>query len=489
MVPRRAFLGRGLGALAGAWTASTACPLLAHGVRERGVPPKIAVLGAGLAGLAAAYVLGEAGYDVIVFEARSRPGGRVHTLRDAFADGLYAEAGAALVSDTHTHVHRYVRLLGLTLDEQPASSLATLVHLRGRRLVVAPNRSPERPLDLPPAERHMSKRALWDKYVGSFLRAHAPIEASAPLPASLRALDGLTFAEFLRRAGACADMVVLLRLGIADLLGDGVDHTSALDVLRHFYHRQLATRTYTVRGGSDLLPGALAARLAERIHYGTPVVALEQHARGVRVVTQQAARHEQLEVARVICTLPFSVLPRVAVSPAFSAEKRRAIEALPYASVVRSYVQTRRRFWLDEGLSGQAVTDLPIMSVFDRGAAPGGPRGLLESFSAGAAARRLAALGDDERQRTVLGQLARVHPGLMQHQEGGTSVCWDQDPWARGAYLWYRPGQITNLLPHVARAEGRVHFAGEHTSAWPGWMQGALESGERAAREVQQALG
>lgn len=447
----------------------------------------MAILGAGLAGLAAAHVLVEAGCDVRVLEARSRPGGRVHTLREPFADGLYAEAGAALVQDTHTRVLHWARLLGLSLDELPTSPLATLVHLRGRRLLAVANRPLDRPLDLPAAERHLSKRVLWDKYVGTFLRAHGPLDLSAPLSASLRALDALTFAEFLRRNGACADMVVLLRLGLADLLGDGVDHTSALDVLRHFSRRQATAHTYVVHGGSDLLPRALAARLAERIHYGAPVVALARHARGVRVVTAPGGRHEPLEVERVICTLPFSVLRGLAISPAFSAEKQRAIDTLPYASVVRSYVQTRRRFWLDEGASGQAVTDLPIMSVFDRGPALDGPRGLLESFSAGAAARRLAALDDDQRLRAVLAQLAQVHPGVAQEQEGGTSFCWDQDPWARGAYLWYRPGQMTSLLAHVARPEGRVHFAGEHTSDWPGWMQGALESGERAALEVQRA--
>ena len=71
--------------------------------------------------------------------------------------------------------------------------------------------------------------------------------------------------------------------------------------------------------------------------------------------------------------------------------------------------------------------------------------------------------------------------------EGGGSKCWDEDVWARGGYAWFRPGQMTSLLPHIAAAEGRVHFAGEHASAWPGWMQGALESGNRAAREVNDA--
>jgi monoamine oxidase len=81
-----------------------------------------------------------------------------------------------------------------------------------------------------------------------------------------------------------------------------------------------------------------------------------------------------------------------------------------------------------------------------------------------------------------------VHPGLARHVEHGASVCWDADPWARGDYAWFAPGEMRAFLPHLARAEGRVHFAGDHTSPWPGWMQGALASGIRAAEEIDAAI-
>ncbi len=82
----------------------------------------------------------------------------------------------------------------------------------------------------------------------------------------------------------------------------------------------------------------------------------------------------------------------------------------------------------------------------------------------------------------------QVFPGLRDNFEGGASKCWDEDEWARGGTSEFRPGQMTSLLPHIARREGRIHFAGEHTSSWSTWMQGALESGLRAAREVNEAL-
>lgn len=96
---------------------------------------------------------------------------------------------------------------------------------------------------------------------------------------------------------------------------------------------------------------------------------------------------------------------------------------------------------------------------------------------------------ETERIRFTLEHVTAIFPTMRDNFEGGTSTCWDEDEWARGASAFYKPGQMTSLLPHVARPEGRVHFAGEHTSVWiDGWMQGALESGHRVAGEVNEAV-
>ena len=116
-----------------------------------------------------------------------------------------------------------------------------------------------------------------------------------------------------------------------------------------------------------------------------------------------------------------------------------------------------------------------------------GSRGILACDTAGIQARRLTAMKEDRRVEVALEEMSRVYPELRRHFERGASKCWDEDEWARGAYAWFRPGQMLSLLPDIARPEGCVHFAGEHTSAWVGWMQGALESGVRVAREISEA--
>ena len=96
-------------------------------------------------------------------------------------------------------------------------------------------------------------------------------------------------------------------------------------------------------------------------------------------------------------------------------------------------------------------------------------------------------MNEQERISFVLEETEKVLPGIRDNFEGGVSKCWDEDEWERGASSWYKPGQMEEFWPHVARPEGRVHFAGDHTSPWIRWMQGALFSGIRAAREVNEA--
>jgi monoamine oxidase len=456
-------------------------------LERKGAAQKVIIVGAGLAGLSAAYELTKAGHDVTILEAQARPGGRVRTLREQFSDGLYAEAGAMNVFDTHTWTLKYIKLFDLTLDPVVPSTLASVIYIRGQRIEAKPGQAIAYPLALKPDEMALGRKGLWEKYVGPVLHDVSDYTAPGWPPRSLQKYDRMTFYEFLRGQGASPDAASLLGLGGLGGLGDGVRSVSALVLLREAAHRALMKQNYTIRGGSDLLPRAFAARLTDKIRYGAPVVKIEHDAQQVRVVYLQAGAPTNLAADALICTVPFSVLRHMDISPRFSPEKQQAIEQLPYTSVARAYLQTRKKFWLDEGLSGSATTDMSNMMVFDGGPNQEGTRGILESYLAGPQARQVTAMKEGERLSSVLGSVEKVHPRIRQNFEVGTTKCWDEDEWARGAYAWYKPGQMSSLLPHVARPEGRIHFAGEHASSLFGWMQGALESGNRAAQEVNDA--
>lgn len=160
----------------------------------------------------------------------------------------------------------------------------------------------------------------------------------------------------------------------------------------------------------------------------------------------------------------------------------------PKKSITEIFLQTKERFWLNQGESGFAVTDLPITQVWDITHNQPGKRGILQAFPISLHSRRVTEMSEAERISFTLDQMEMIFPGVQNYFEAGLSKCWDQDEWSRGATAYYKPGQFSTLLPHVSSPEGRIHFAGEHTSVWiDGWMQGALESGNRVANEINSA--
>src|SRR6266545_1182510 len=474
-------------------------------IGRAGASKKVIIIGAGLAGLSAAFELSRLGHEVTLLEARLRPGGRVYTLRDPFSDGMYAEAGAARIPDNHQLTLKYIKLFGLTLDPFEPGNLAQVAYIRGRRIKIPAGE--EAPLTglpgaLTPEERKGSLADLWERYVTPVLKEMGNPEATGWPPDSLKKYDLVTFAEFLRRQGSSPDAIALMEMPYYKPEDDTI---SALWSLREARLLQAQRREYKIRGGNDLLPKAFAARLARKIRYGAQVVKIERDASSVSVLCRQGGATNRLTADYLICAIPLTVLRRIEVSPPFSPEKRRVIEQHSYESATRVFLQARGLRWRGDGLGGFGFSDHPEaiwrptfnqssvrmasvrMASGQMASGQMGGRDILVSYLSGAQARRVTAMNKDERITSTLDRFEKIFHGLRENFEGGASVCWDEDEWARGAYAILKPGEMFSLLPHVARSEGRVHFAGEHASAWPGWMQGALESGNRAAKEINAA--
>jgi monoamine oxidase len=470
-------------------SAAAALALAGGGCRgERGGgPAEVIVAGAGLAGLAAAYELVGMGHRVTVLEARDRPGGRVLTLRDGFDDGLHVEAGAVFVPDHHHHTVGYARELGVPLMAVPAArGVGQRCFVQGAAVPMRRGHPVRWPVQLSPAEAGLTPGALRARYLDPVLdEIGDPAHPLWPGEAALRH-DATSLAELLRARGASEGAVSLIRLGYLDEWGDGIGRCSALSLLRDLAQQRGATGASLVAGGTDRLPRAFAARLGARIRYGTVVTVIEHDADGVHVTATSGSRREAFSADYLVCALPFPVLRTIRVSPPFSAGKRRAVEGLRTTSVTRVYLQLREPCWP----AGEAAvaTDLPVMHLADAAIGQPGPRAVLEAFVTGPNARRIAAMAPDARVAFARDQAARVHPRLPRVSERGASYAWDADPWARGDYAWFAPGELRSFLPHLARPEGRVHFAGDHTSSLPGWMQGALASGRRAADEVDASV-
>ena len=235
-----------------------------------------------------------------------------------------------------------------------------------------------------------------------------------------------------------------------------------------------------IRGGTDRLPAAFAAELGNRVITAAPVTEIVA---GTAASTSTGDGRTYLS-DRVLVTVPVPLLSTIRFSPALSAAKTEAMNGgFSYQSATRVFVRFRSRFWEAEGLNGWGTTDWPE-ELWHPTWDLSGPEGVLLTYVRGSRATELDALDQDARVTRVLAHWEEFLPGVASHAAAGTSHSWQRDPWSRAAWAEPTPTQDAQLGGALARAEGPLHFAGEHVSAARGWMNGAIESGLRAAMEI-----
>ena len=292
---------------------------------------------------------------------------------------------------------------------------------------------------------------------------------------AMNASDAQTPGAWLRGKGASAGAAELLSLGF------GTEFGSAASFLLHRLNTLGSTGSFRIEGGNDHLPAEFAKRV--NVRYGAPVVAVSQDENGVRVSVAIAGGVETLAADRVVCTLPCPVIGRILEGARVSPTKQRAIREQHYSRTVKVFLQSRTRFWLKEGMSGNVTTDLPIERLTPDPGIAIEERGAITAYPIAGYTAALEKMSEEERVVAAYGQARQIFPALEKAFEGGVAKCWGLDPGERGSFALHTPGQI-GFIETLGTPEGRIHFAGEHTSAWTGWMQGALESARRVVREV-----
>lgn len=447
---------------------------------------KVIVLGAGLAGLTAAWELVQAGHEVIVVEARNRSGGRVLTLREGFTSGLTAEAGAMSFNDNYFNLFRYVKLFNIPYESLRTPAIRNpggngVYHLRGKRIVRGGGKI-DWPYELKPEERESS---ITDRYIQPILDG---VKDTDSLDAWARSIDNKTLLQLIAERGASlgAQEIIRVTTWYCDRQGRASAAWNLLPVLQSARSKDV----YSFPGGVDNLTTAFTVRLGERVRFGAEVVSIKNDSDGAEVIVTIAGKQESIKTDRVVCTIPFSVLQNIDISPSLSSFKKEIIAGLYYTPTTRVFLEVNQRFWESSGENGSAMTDLPIGQVQTHPMIKTGREGnsaILESHARGQDALRLDKMSNDNRLKFTLEQMSKVHPDVSNHYVGGISKSWQLDPFSLGAHSLFLPGQITSWLPEIIRPEGRIHFAGEHTSIYSASMEGAIESGVRAAKEINEA--
>jgi len=242
-------------------------------------------------------------------------------------------------------------------------------------------------------------------------------------------------------------------------------------------------------GGMDRLPNAFYRELEREVRFGAEVFALEQDDSSVTVHYKTESGRFRETADFCVCTVPFPVLRTIDVLTPFGHDKQRAIRQLSYAASTKVLFQVRRRIWEEEDgiLGGGTVTDLPVRRLNYPTPDPSTSRGvLLASYTWSQDALQWGAMDEETRLEEALGDVERIHPGIRDVFEVGASHAWYGDRWARGAFALFAPEQQSLLQEAIVRPEGRIHFAGEHCSLYHAWIQGALESGLRAANAIDE---
>lgn len=444
----------------------------------------VLVLGAGIAGLVAAYELKKAGHTPIILEAQNRLGGRILTLRAPFAEGLHAEAGAMRIPQTHDLTLHYCRHFGLELYPFTMGNPNAYLFLNGARIRGTQYHAGPELLahELDDHERSKTVQKMWGEAIQEFVDLIST-QGDPAWDDIVKQYDDYSTREFLESRKWSEGAIELFGL----LENQEANMNFAFVELLREEIGAYYTNLMQIKGGTDRLPHAFYSSLREHLRLGAQVTAIDQNETSVTAHFKTTAGRFSETADYMICTIPFAVLRHIEILKPFTRAKQKAVRQLHYDASTKIFIQCRRRFWEeDEGIyGGGTITDLAIRNLYypEHGRETG--RGvLLASYTWADDAERWASLSPRDRLEQAIENVAQIHPQILDEYEGGASWSWHDDPFAGGAFAMFEPGQQSHLYEDIIRPEGRIHFAGEHASLAHAWIQGSIESGLRAATEV-----
>lgn len=432
---------------------------------------RVIVIGAGFAGLAAAFELISVGYDVTVLEARNRVGGRVHTLYD-FIPGKTVEAGAELIGSNHPTWQAYAKRFKLEmLDRTEYQDSERPFYVRGYLL------------DPKQAQK------LWeevDQNLSIYNKMAAQIDEIQPWKSpDAKALDSQTVSGWIEKLD-CSDLCKLaIRLSEASDANDPGWQSllGRLSVVKGGGLERYWTESevYRCKGGNQQLAEKLADAIGrDRIKLETPVTAVEVKDTHVSVT---AGKGEIMEADDVILSVPPGTWKRITFTPPFPPQLSPQM-----ANQVKLLTEVRKRFWEEDNLSPNSLSDGPVAETWDatdKQKAEG--HACLTVFAGGNAADIGRAWPHEQRMAHYALEIEKIYPRFVQNFVQSKFIDWPSDPWAQAGYSAPAPGQIITLGPILYDGLGRLHFAGEHTSfAFQGYMEGGLHSGASLAKRIAQ---
>jgi len=443
----------------------------------------VTVIGAGLAGLSAAYDLHRAGWQVTVLEARERVGGRVYSLRN-FSEGLVAEGGGEFIDKHHVRMLAFAKEFKLSLGE--------VVSWQGQTD------------DWGAYEGKAGQSNdinVWGFDLGnefdSMWVALAELAKQVPDPAdpesapNAKELDKQSAANWLN-----AQIVhPLARMAFADHIRSEYtcdpENFSLLDLARnaslYYWDPNFHKPNYRVIGGNDQIPRAIAATLPD-VRLNAVVTSINNQPDGVSVTYNQGGSFRTISSAYTILAIPLTTARLIEFSPPLPSAHQRMVKEISHGAVTKVMIEYRKRFWKDRGWNGRLSTDQHIIQTWDATSHLEREHGILTAYTGGGPGAKLSALSDEERIRVAVAVIEKIFPGSSDFIENTATIAWINEPFTRCSYMALAPGQVTAHWKTLFTPAGRLYFAGEHATVYQGFMEGAVESGQRAAHQIIGAI-
>jgi monoamine oxidase len=512
MRTRRDFLHRVAAAGGSVTAAMTALDLFAPAnaspplaLAGSGQGTRVVILGAGVAGLCAAYELGKTGYDCTILEARARAGGRVWTARNgdthtesdgttqtaAFPDGAYLNPGPARVPQHHVTMD-YYREFGVAVEQFGNVNMNAYWHSTKAAPALARIRMREAKFSIAGYTSELLAKAVSQNALDAPLTA----DDKDKLLAFLSSYGNLDTTYNYVNDGA-AGYTTLPAAG--DVAGVPEDPLGLLPLIRagfgNYYHaeREITQQITMFQpvGGIDALPRAFVARLPDRIRYQAVVSAIRKTRTGVRIAyTNARGETEAIDAAYCICTIPLPVLRTIPAdfSPAFAA----SIKRVAYTPSAKIGLAFKRRFWEDDDriMSGISRTDQTITQIWYPSYGYFGRNGgvLTAAYATDDLARTIGDLAPAQRAELALREGSAIHPQYRAEYTAAFSVAWQKTPYNMGAWVSWTADTRKHDYPVLERPDGPIYLAGEHMSYINAWQAGALESARSVVRQIHQRV-